>query len=151
MDYHFEEDLTLATDQLEVLVRAQARTGQVEHLLNYLAAYTEERPKVLAVKTSERIDLVKVEQILSVEVEGDYLRLTLLTGSLLTRERLYKFVERINNPDFVQISRYGLVNINHLHYLEDSFSGNMTAHLSGKHKVTVSRRYLKALSQRLGL
>ena len=69
----------------------------------------------------------------------------------LNTKRLYKFQERLNNPDFVQVSKHGLINIQHLEALEASFSGNMLAILTGKRKVDVSRRYLKNLEKRLGL
>ena len=71
-------------------------------------------------------------------------------GRLLTNDRLYKFRNRLANPDFVQVSKHALININHLKALENSFSGNMLAILTGKIKADVSRRYLSEL-ENLGL
>ena len=119
--------------------------------MDYIGLYQAESPSILPIKTADRIEMLKVEELVSVDVEGTSLILDTLKGRQIITERLYKFQERLNNPDFVQVSKHGLINIHHLEALEASFSGNMLAILTGKRKVDVSRRYLKNLEKRLGL
>jgi DNA-binding LytR/AlgR family response regulator len=64
---------------------------------------------------------------------------------------LAHFADRLASPDFVQVSKHAIVNLNHLLSLEDSFSGSMTAKLSEHTKTSVSRKYVQLLAQRLGL
>lgn len=151
MFYRFERDDKLDKEDIDVLVRAAEKSADVDALLMHLEHFQLERPEVLPIRTIDRIELIEIATLVLVEVEDDYLLLHTEAGILRTRDRLYKLEERLNNPDFIQISKYALVNIKWLKYLENSFSGNMTAFLKNGQQVTVSRRYLKALSQRLGL
>ncbi|EHI75446.1 LytTr family transcriptional regulator [Streptococcus criceti] len=151
MHYRFEKIEALEPDEVQVLVQSQEKTREVQDLLDYLSSYDREDVTVLPIKTNDRIEMLKVEDLIYVDVEGSYLILEACKGRFLTNDRLYKFAERLNNPDFVQVSKHALLNINHLEALEASFSGNMLAILTGQRKLDVSRRYLKYLEQRLGL
>ena len=94
--------------------------------------------------------MLHVADLILVDVDGSTLILETTQGRLLTNDRLYKFRNRLANPYFVQVSKHALININHLKALENSFSGNMLAILTGKIKADVSRRYLSEL-ENLGL
>ena len=151
MEIRFEEDKTLSQNQIDVLVSSQDLSPNVQQLMDYIGLYQTETPTIVPIKTADRIEMLKVEELVSVDVEGTSLILDTLKGRQIITERLYKFQERLNNPDFVQVSKHGIINIQHLEALEASFSGNMLAILTGKRKVDVSRRYLKNLEKRLGL
>lgn len=151
MDYRFEEDRDLEAGVIDVLVRSQKMTPDLQSLIDYLSIYEAEAPAILPIKTNDRIEMLKVEDLVFVDVDGNSLILETLKGRYLINDRLYKFKQRLNNPDFVQISKHALLNINHLEALEASFSGNMMAILIGKRKLDVSRRYLVNLEKRLGL
>ena len=151
MQYSFQADKHLESGELEVVVKSKAHTPEVQALLNYLHRYKSENLDIIPLKTSDRIEMVKVSDIILVDVDGTDLLIDTRYGQLRTKERLYKLQERVNHPDLLQISKHALININHLDYLEDSFSGAMTAFLSNKIKTTVSRKYLKDLAKYLGL
>lgn len=151
MDIRFEEDKALSQDQIDVLVSSQDLSPKVQRLMDYISLYQAETPLILPIKTADRIEMLKVEDLVSIDVDGTSLILDTLKGRQIITERLYKFQDRLNNPDFVQVSKHGIINIQHLEALEASFSGNMLALLTGKRKVDVSRRYLKNLEKRLGL
>lgn len=148
MKWQFEEK---DTDELEVLIQKKSLDHEVQALIGHLGIFEQERPKVLPIKTAEEILLLTIAELIAIEVEGTQLILKTSKASYQTTERLYKFKERLNNPDFVQVSKQSLININHLEKLEASFSGNMLAVLTNKIKVQVSRRYLKALEKQIGL
>ncbi|MCU9533122.1 LytTR family DNA-binding domain-containing protein [Streptococcus sp. CSL10205-OR2] len=149
MDCRFEEDRS--KEQLEIIIKKASYDKEVADLLHYLELFSEITPNVIPVKTEDRIVLLKVEDLILVDVDGTQLILETMTGTLRTNDRLYKFKERLKNPNFVQVSKQSLININHLNYLEASFSGNMTARLDKNIRTIVSRRYLKELEARLGL
>lgn len=148
MKWTFEES---SNQELEVVVRKSSYDEEAQAVLAYLSQFGQVSPDIVPVKTADRIQMLRVGELIAVEVEGSDLRLHTQKGTLVTTDRLYKFQARLNNPDLVQVSKQTLLNIAHLNYLEASFSGNMTAFLSQGVKVTVSRRYLKALEQKLGL
>lgn len=149
MKCQFEEDHQ--QEELLISLKKASRDAQVQAVLAYLSQFGQVSPDIVPVKTADRIQMLRVGELIAVEVEGSDLRLHTQKGTLVTTDRLYKFQARLNNPDLVQVSKQTLLNIAHLNYLEASFSGNMTAFLSQGVKVTVSRRYLKALEQKLGL
>ena len=151
MKYQFEEDKSLPVDAIEVFVRSRELTRDVQRVLDYLSLYEAEVPAILPIKANDRIEMLKVEELIFVDVDGSSLILETLTGRYLINDSLYKFSQRLVNPDFVQVSKHALININHLEALEASFSGNMLAILTGKRKMDVSRRYLVNLEKRLGL
>lgn len=151
MHYQFEEDNSLPKETIEVLVRSGKYDQAVQDVLDYLAKFEQGRVEILPVKTAVRTELLRVSDLILVDVDGTSLILETTQGRLLTNDRLYKFRQRLANPDFVQVSKHALININHLKALENSFSGNMLAILTGKIKTDVSRRYLSELERRLGL
>lgn len=151
MDIRFEEKKDLPSDQIDVLVTSWALSSNVQQLMDYISLYQSEVPAILPIKAADRIEMLKVDDLVMASVEGTSLILDTLKGRYVASERLYKFQERLNNPDFVQVSKHSVLNIRHLEALEASFSGNMLAILTGKRKADVSRRYLKNLENRLGL
>ena len=151
MHYQFEEDSSLPKEAIEVLVRSGKYDQAVQDVLDYLARFNQEKTEVLPVKTAMRTELLRVSDLILVDVDGTSLILETTTGRLITTDRLYKFRERLANPDFVQISKHAVLNINHLKALESSFSGNMLALLTNDIKTDVSRRYLSDLEKALGL
>lgn len=149
MKWSFEQ--TETPTGLEVVLRKGVFDQEVQDFVTYLEGFYQEVTEIVPIKTVDRVQLVAVADIIAVEVEAGELCLMTKTGNYRTLERLNHFQERVTHPDLVQISRYGLLNIKHLQYLEHSFSGNMTAFLTDKVKVTISRRYLKQLEKKLGL
>ncbi|MHC5249902.1 LytTR family DNA-binding domain-containing protein [Enterococcus sp. LJL90] len=141
----------LAEDELEIFIKAAPANQQVQRLVAELEYLLEETPTAIPLKQKERIALVKVETIVVVSVQKAELTIKTLNGEYQTKERLYQFVERLRNPDFLQISKFSVININQLDYLEDSFSGNMLAFLNGGYQESVSRKYLPNLMKRLGV
>ncbi|MFI3837038.1 LytTR family DNA-binding domain-containing protein [Streptococcus equinus] len=151
MHYQFEEDSSLPKEAIEVLVRSGEYDQAVQDVLDYLARFNQEKTEVIPVKTAMRTELLRVSDLILIDVDGSSLILETRHGRLVTNDRLYKFRARLNNPDFVQVSKHAVLNINHLKALESSFSGNMLALLTNDVKTDVSRRYLSDLEKALGL
>ncbi|WP_027968325.1 LytTR family DNA-binding domain-containing protein [Streptococcus equinus] len=151
MHYQFEEDSSLPKEAIEVLVRSGEYDQAVQDVLDYLARFNQEKTEVIPVKTAMRTELLRVSDLILIDVDGSSLILETRHGRLVTNDRLYKFRARLNNPDFVQVSKHAVLNINHLNALESSFSGNMLALLTNDIKTDVSRRYLSDLEKALGL
>lgn len=151
MHYQFEEDSSLPKEAIEVLVRSGKYDQAVQDVLDYLARFNQEKTEVLPVKTAMRTELLRVSDLILIDVDGSSLILETRHGRLVTNDRLYKFRALLNNPDFVQVSKHAVLNINHLKALESSFSGNMLALLTNDIKTDVSRRYLSDLEKALGL
>ena len=140
-----------AVDELSVIIQNGSYDQEVAEFVSYIEAYQANRKDLITIKTSDDILILKMADISAVEVDGDYLLIYEKTRKVRTRQRLYQLKEKLGDRDMIQVSKQSLININHLERMEASFSGNMTTFLKGGLKVTVSRRYLKALEKRLGL
>lgn len=149
IDFQIEEKLP--DQEIEVLIQAAAETQTVQQLIWHIENFGTTSLSTVAIKQDDRIVMLRVEDITAFEVFGAELSIVTRADKFQINERLYRFFERIQNQDFVQISKSAVININQLKYLEDSFSGNMTAFLENGLKLNVSRRYLANLTKRLGL
>ena len=149
MKWEFEEKPY--QEELTVVLQKANFDSEVEALITLLEQMGQEVRQVFPVKTADRIQMVKLSDLILVTVDGDDLQLYTTNGPLWTRARLYQFKDKWLSRDFVQVSKYSMLNIRHLDYLEASFSGNMTAFLSKGLKTSVSRRYLMDLEVVLGL
>lgn len=106
---------------------------------------------ILSVKTADEIILLRVADLILIDVEAGQLVITTTRQQILVKERLGHFVDRLGQANFVQISKHAVINLDHLQSLSNSFSGNMTAELAGGNQALVSRRYVKTLMGHLGL
>ncbi len=148
----FEKKLTLDNGQIEVVIRSKEDSARVQQLLHQLSSWSKTVTDRLTSKTSDGLVVVKVADIVYLDVLDKELIIYLHQGTaVMTSQTLATFLKKIANPDFVQVSKHAAVNINHLKALENSFSGSMLAKLAGKQQTMVSRRYVKALKQALGL
>lgn len=147
----FSENKRYASTDPAVTVEAAVEDQNVQALMAYIDRYGANQTNIVPIKTEERIQMVRLDDIIMADVQDTQLLVFTTTGVLTTRERLAHFADRLASPDFVQVSKHAMVNLNHLLSLEDSFSGSMTAKLSEHNKTSVSRKCVQLLAQRLGL
>ncbi|KRN02195.1 hypothetical protein FD13_GL002068 [Levilactobacillus senmaizukei DSM 21775 = NBRC 103853] len=151
MRVEFEQNLAIeATDPL-VVVQAAAKGLVVADVMAYLADYQAVYAGIIPVKTPDRLVMVKTAAIILADIQQDTLLLYTTNGTITTHETLRHLVQRLGDQAFVQVSKHGVLNLDHLESLEDSFSGNMTAILTDHVKTAVSRKYVKQLMRQLGL
>mgnify|MGYP001165573452 CR=1 FL=1 len=151
MEIHFQQNEHLNDGDIEITLSAKMRSLEIEELIAYLKNYQSMPPAVVPVKSDDHVYLIKLENIILVDVSGNDLIVYTKDKVVPTKGRLYAFVDKLKNPDFVQVSKHAVVNINHLQSLEASFTGGMTAILTDKLKTDISRKYLNGLENRLGL
>ena len=151
MQVRFEKDERLETDDIQVLVNAQEQNSQVNHLIDYIERYQQNLNTGLAVKADDHLVMLKFSEIILAELDGNQLVIHSTKGNFAINDSLINIKKRLPADIFLQISRFALININHLESLSDSFSGNMTAKLSQQLKTSVSRKYVKELMTFLGI
>ncbi len=151
MQIKFERDERLETDDIQVLVSAQEQNSQVNHLIDYIKRYQQNFNTGLTVKTDDHLVMLKFNEIILAELDGNQLVIHSTKGNFAINDSLINIKKRLPADIFLQISRFALININHLESLSDSFSGNMTAKLSQQLKTSVSRKYVKELMTFLGI
>ncbi|MGZ7257877.1 hypothetical protein ACXWOR_10125 [Streptococcus pyogenes] len=55
VDIRFQEEKNLEINQIDVLISSQDLTPRVKQLMDYIRLYEEEAPRILPIKTLDRI------------------------------------------------------------------------------------------------
>ena len=154
MQIHFQSDPLLGPDDLNITVNAVTKNDKVinllNYLLNYLDKYDQKSSSLIPIKTEDRILTIKQIELIKVEVTKNILSFYTKSDVIQANGRLYQVLTRLNE-NFVQVSKHGIINLNHLLSLEAGFTGNMIAKLNFDQRADVSRKYLPELERRLGL
>ncbi|MBL3530743.1 LytTR family DNA-binding domain-containing protein [Companilactobacillus zhachilii] len=150
MKINFNQDDKIPKNEIDVTIKAANFSDEVQELMRKLE---ELNAKFSAVPLSvdDRVVMVQIDQIIAIEVLDNELTIYTHERNYQLRGQLKKMAERINDGNFVQISKNTVINLNHLDSLEAAFSGNMTAFLTDDLKFSVSRKYLSDLKKQLGM
>ncbi|GEK29202.1 LytTR family DNA-binding domain-containing protein [Furfurilactobacillus siliginis] len=152
MKIRFESESSIDTDVIEVTVRANEYDQKVHAVMDYLNDFSSHTPQaVLTASDGDRITVIHDAEVVALEVQGEVLMIVTTTATYTSRQRLYKVLAQLNHAKFVQISRGVAINMDYLASLESGFSGNMTAIMTTGVKENVSRKYLGAVKEYLGL
>ncbi|MBP2622654.1 LytTR family DNA-binding domain-containing protein [Streptococcus oricebi] len=151
MQTKFEVDPQYSSADPLVLVKAEQLTDEAQEVFAYLQGFQRSQAKLIPIKTDDKILMIRLDNIILADITKTNLLVYTSEGTYQTTESLTHFSRRLNSPNFIQISKHALINIDHLESLSDSFSGNMKAKLSKQIKADVSRKYLKGLMDYLGI
>ena len=94
---------------------------------------------------------VNVDEIFYIEAIDRKLFIYTKTETYEISEKLYILEEQLSTVNFIRISKSMLLNINKIHSFYAKLSGNLEALLTNKEKVTISRRYVANLKNKLGM
>ena len=149
MNIRFEPNPQLAPDTVNVTVEAAKLNAEALQVLQLLEENQNASSGLtrLPLLVDDKTIMVASQDLIAMEVYQNYTQ----EATYLVKGQLNKMLERLDGRDFVQVSKSALLNINHLHTLEMGFSGNMVALMTHKIKLGVSRKYLPALKQALGM
>ena len=115
-------------------------TGRIMRLLEELKA--EARPlERFAIKTGEKVLFIRVEEVDSIEAEGNYVRLNVATSSHMLRETINSVESQIDPRTFVRIHRSTIVNMNRVKELQTWARGQYRVVLHNGACHTLSRGY----------
>ncbi|MGK9045520.1 LytTR family DNA-binding domain-containing protein [Mammaliicoccus vitulinus] len=120
------------------------------NLLKYIQQYETPNGKI-GIKTSQGVYLINKTDMIFAEVFDKQLTIATTEETYTTRMSLNALQQSLPENKFVQISKSSIVNIEYITKVSPSFSGNLYATLINHQKVTISRRYVKNLTQILGI
>lgn len=149
MEIKFIQDQNLINHEIQVDVKSNELSKEVIDLLATLEKLNSSSD-LFPIKVEDKIRLVNQKEIVAVEVNDSTLTFHMQSDEIKTKGNLKNILMNLNH-NFIKISKFSLINIKQLSSLEASFSGNMTAFMKNGLKITVSRRYLSDLRERIGL
>ncbi len=154
-DERFDAALAKARRQCEQNDQEDNDRQRLLDLLDGLQASGEgERQRLpldrLAVKTSDRILLLKTEEIDWIEAAGVYVNLHIGRRSYLYRETIGALAVQLDARQFIRIHRSTIVNIDRIRELQPRAPGEYYVILQDNSALKLSRGYRSNLRKRLG-
>jgi two-component system LytT family response regulator len=104
----------------------------------------------LAIKSGDRVSLIKTSEIDWIEGAGVYVRLHVGKKSHLLRETLSNLEEQLDPDQFVRIHRSTIVNVERVRELKSYFHGEYIVYLQDGTQLKLSRSYREKLFVLLG-
>ena len=123
--------------------RESERNGSIEKRESYLTR--------LMIKASNRVVLLKVDEIDFIEADGNYAKLHVGRKSHLLREKMHDLEGRLDPAKFVRIHRSVIVNLERIKELQPHFNGDYIVVLEDGRQLRLSRTRREHLESRLNI
>ncbi len=141
----FERDPSL--DRIEVIIRAPERDETVAELMEKLA---DKPPDKLMVFNASGIkQAITTREIIFASADGKLVNLVTKDGRWYTRQTLQSLEETMDKRRFVRISRFEIVNLDHVVRYDFTIAGTLRIELSGGMETWASRRCIPAIRRKL--
>jgi two-component system LytT family response regulator len=139
-----------ALERARVFLAGNAKQGFQEQLNGLLraTAASHQTPCVLVRKT-DRVLVLRPQEIDWIEADDDYLHLHVGQESHLLRLTLTEMEQRLRSAGFARIHRSRLVNLDRIKEFRPLFRGESLVVLRNGVQLVASQTYLKALQERL--
>ena len=132
----------------KVIIEAPALSDAIQQLMKF--AQQLGKNKVIRAKKEEEIYLLDTAEIQRVYIENRQVWAETATGNYLLGLPLYQVLELLPT-DFLQISQSEIINIKHIDHLKLTGSGLIQIAMKNGQITYSSRRYLKAIKEKLQL
>lgn len=120
-----------------------------------LAAGSETPPaetiEHIAVKNGQKIDLIFIQDIISIQAEGDYVMIYTPKGRFIKEQTMKYFADNLPRNKFVRIHRSGIVNIDFISSIESYEKQRQIVKLLNNIEVKASEAGYKELKKALNL
>lgn len=150
IEVNYHQNKNLDANEIQVSVESANLSSDVQKIINTLESL-DSHFDVVPLSIDDKVVMVPQDSIIAIEVYESQLTVYTVDQNYQLRGKLKTMLQRLDNGDFIQVSKNSVINLNHLNSLEASFSGNMMAFLDQELKITVSRKYLADLKASLGM
>lgn len=134
-------------DRTNVIITCKEVTNDIQKLKSYIEAFDE---RILAQKEAE-IVFVEIADTLYFEAVDNRTFLYTKEQVVEVKQRLYELEERLPKLDFFRCSKSIIVNINKIKNLKPQLNRTIMITMCNDEKLTISRRYVKAFKDILGI
>jgi len=131
----------------EIIIKCRRMDEQMLKMIYALKTGTE---KITAMKDGNILQ-VQPGDIYYFEAVDNKVFLYLEKEVYETRHKLYELEERFAGTDFLRISKSVIMNLAKVKKLSPAFNSRFEATMKNGEKVVISRQYVAALKQKLGL
>lgn len=131
----------------EIIIRCKQMD---EHILKLVYALRAGQEKLTVTKGSDIVQVLPKE-IYYFEAVDNKVFLYLEKDVYETKQKLYELEERFRGTDFLRVSKSVILNLSKVKSLSPAFSGRFEATMKNGEKLIVSRQYVPALKEKIGL
>ncbi|QIL50172.1 LytTR family transcriptional regulator [Weissella coleopterorum] len=131
----------------EVIIRAPAASAEVNALKEQLSTGNQPVKQITLYQHQTKFEL-PLDQIIFFETDERQVWAHTVKQSFATHQRLYT-LEATLPPQFIRISKAGIVNVTKIQALTKSISNTLIQFQNSHKQIYASRRYHKALEARL--
>lgn len=145
LNIRFERSPSLS--QIEVVIRAPEQDEAVMELMSRISG--EPPDMLMAFDGYGKVCAIKTEEIISASADGRLVSLVTKDGRWFTRLTLQSLEETLDSRWFQRISRFEIINLNHVLQYDFTVAGTLRIELTGGMETWASRRCIPAIRQRL--
>ncbi|MBQ3066136.1 MAG: LytTR family transcriptional regulator DNA-binding domain-containing protein [Clostridia bacterium] len=133
--------------ETEVVIRCREFDEETERLLSTIRLFTN----TVIAKKDNKTFIISPEDICYFDTQENKVLLITEEGVYETPLKMYEIEEKFKNSGFVRVSRYSIINLRKVAYLEPLFNGRMVAVMKNNDKVVITRLYIQAIKTILGM
>ena len=142
--------LSRSIDRARELITFRRGGTLARQLATLLAERTERWPERLAVRSGDRIDLLSVQSIDSIESANNYVVLHCGTRQYIMAETLTALTAKLDPRRFIRVHRGRIVNASKIVAIHPMFSGTYELELRGGLRIATGRLYRAEVQRLLG-
>lgn len=131
----------------EIIIRCRHMD---EQLLKLIYAIKAGQEKITVLRGGDYFQVMP-EEIYYFEAVDNKVFLYLEKEVYETKQKLYELERQFQGTDFFRASKSCIVNLSKVKSLSPAFNGRFEAHMKNGEKVIISRQYVPALKEKLGL
>lgn len=124
---------------------AESQLQRVESLLTAMQKSSPSYLKKLIVKNQGLITFIPVDTILSIESEGNFVKVHTLSGTKIASYTFKQLMEVLDPKTFARIHKSHIINLGFVEMVEPHFHGDHFVTLKGGNKLKLSRNYKESL------
>ncbi|MBE6657966.1 MAG: LytTR family transcriptional regulator [Ruminococcaceae bacterium] len=133
--------------ETEVVIRCRELDEETERLLSTIRLFAN----TIIGKKDNKTFILKPEDICYFDTQDNKVMLITEDATYETPLKMYEIEEKFKNTGFLRVSRYSIINLRKVSYLEPLFNGRMVAVMKNGDKVVITRLYIQALKNTLGM
>ena len=133
--------------ETEVVIRCRELDEETERLLSTIRLFAN----TIIGKKDNKTFILKPEDICYFDTQDNKVLLITEEAVYETPLKMYEIEEKFKNTGFLRVSRYSIINLRKVSYLEPLFNGRMVAVMKNGDKVVITRLYIQALKNTLGM
>jgi len=140
-------DEQLNDDEVKIHTKTPTTGARI---LSYIDHFTTDKES-LVIRSDEEFLMIQKSDIICAEVQDKTLTVYTKTDQVMTSKSLNALMKEMKSETFLKVSKAEMLNIQMIDRVEPSFSGNLIARMKNGRKVSISRRYVSKLKERLGI